>query len=102
MFASAVPFTTTTLRAAVSAWCNDPVAAAATYGDISSWDTSDAEDFSKLFRASSGGHCSSSATFNDDVSFWNTSKVTTLKDVFLDAQSFNRYLAWDTSKVVVC
>ena len=43
--------TTTTLRLAVTDWCNDPTAAEATHGHISTWDTSGAEDMSYLFGA---------------------------------------------------
>ena len=69
-------FTTTSLRTAVSAWCDDETSATTTYGHISTWDTSEVTDMSYLFGATySGGwvavYCSSYSTFNSDISTWD-------------------------------
>ena len=97
--------TTTTLRLAVTDWCNDPTAAEATHGHISTWDTSGAEDMSYLFSRydsnwnDGGAYCSTSDTFNEDL-FWDTSQVTTMKFMFYEASSFNGDLSsFDTSQV---
>ena len=69
-------FTTTSLRTAVSAWCDNEASATTTYGHISTWDTSGVTDMSYLFGATySGGwvgvYCSSYSTFNSDISTWD-------------------------------
>ena len=60
-------FTTTSLRTAVSAWCDDETSATTTYGHISTWDTSEVTSMSSLFF----GYCSSASTFNSDISTWD-------------------------------
>ena len=60
------------LQTAVRAWCANPTAAAATYGPISLWNISQVTDLSCLF-------CSGCASFNSDISGWDTSRVTTLE-----------------------
>ena len=76
------PFNDTSIKDAVKAWCDDPHSAAGVYGNISAWDTSEVTDMSWLFAApydddyyiddddpsNKGGHCSSYATFNEDLS----------------------------------
>ena len=68
-------FTTTSLRTAVSAWCDDETSATTTYGHISTWDTSKVTDMSHLFAAllPSGeiGCGSASSTFNSNISTWD-------------------------------
>ena len=63
------------LLVARDAWCADPTAAAAIYGPIRLWDISQVTDLSNLF--SSGGY-DGCASFNSDISGWDTSRVTTL------------------------
>ena len=70
-------FTTTSLRTAVSAWCDDEDSATTTYGHISTWDTSTVTDMSLLFSRYDadgndvgGVYCSSYDTFDDDISAW--------------------------------
>ena len=60
-------FTTSSLRTAVSAWCDDEASATTTYGHISTWDTSGVTDMSYLFYS----YCSSYSTFNSDISNWD-------------------------------
>jgi len=74
-----------TLRTAVDAWLSNPTAAEATYGHISTWDTSGVTDMNHLFRGRKG-------SFNDDISdisAWDTSSVKTMEDMFKDSV-FNR------------
>ena len=60
-------FTTTSLRTAVSAWCDNEASATTTYGHISTWDTSGVTSMSQLFYT----YCSSTSTFNSDISGWD-------------------------------
>ena len=90
----------TTIRTAVTAWLADATAAEATYGHISTWDTSGVKDMSHLFcgyfRFS---WCNSAAwTFNEDIGAWDTSGVTSMLRMFAYANAFNQDIsAWDTS-----
>merc|ERR1711965_1088082 len=83
-----------TIRTAVAAWFSD-VAAEATYGHISTWDTSGVTSMSWLFCASSydysgSGYCNTAAaSFNEDIGAWDTSGVTTMSWMFNEASSFN-------------
>ena len=38
-------------------------------------------------------------TFDENISAWDTRRVTTMADMFRDARAFNRPVAWDTSRV---
>ena len=60
---------TSSLRTAVSAWCTDATSAEATYGHMSSWDTSAVTSMENLFYT----YCSTKSSFNEDISAWNTS-----------------------------
>ena len=70
------------LLVARDAWCADPTAAAAIYGPISLWDISQVTDLSWVFCADSYSNnrdCNPAcASFNSDISGWDTSIVTTL------------------------
>lgn len=100
---STAPLTDETLRDAVTAWCDDPDSAIGVYGNISDWDTSGVTDTSYLFSEYSDsiytkGYCSTYDTFNEDISRWNMSSVTTTSNMFQYAASFNGDLsAWDVS-----
>ena len=76
------------LMRARTEWCVDKYAAAATYGPINEWDVSQITDLSNIFCASGQDPqgcfdgCSramSNTMFNDDISAWTTSAVTTLQ-----------------------
>ena len=54
----------------VAAWISDATSAEATYGHISTWDTSGVTEMTGLFQ--------NAASFNDDISAWDTSGVTTM------------------------
>ena len=82
----AEPLTSSTLRTALTDWCNDPTAAEATHGHISDWDTSGVKDMSELIFA----HCSTSSTFNEDISRWNTARVKNMRYMFNGAHAFNQ------------
>ena len=73
------------LVTAVDLWCSDEASALATYGDISTWDTSLVTDMSYLFDGSS---C------NPDIGGWDTSSVTIMKRMFRNAYSFDQNLCW--------
>jgi len=89
------------IRMAVEAWLADAAAAEATYGHISTWDTSRVRDMSWLFCARSWSGCNTAAaSFNDDISAWDTSGVTTMYAMFYHASSFNRAIGrWSVDKV---
>ena len=89
--AAAVVLDDTTIRDAVAAWLADATAAKATYGHISSWDTSQVTDMAQLFQNSN---------FDDDINAWDTSAVTNMFATFSYAQQFNQPLNdWDVSGV---
>ena len=82
----------TSIRRAVAAWFDDRSSAEATYGHISTWDTSRVRDMGVLFYESN--------TFSDDISAWDTSGVTTMFAMFYYASSFNRAIGrWSVDKV---
>ena len=72
--------TNETLRDWVKRWCIDREG----LPPISTWNTSQVTDFSKLFM--------NQYDFNDDVSAWNTSRVTDMSGMFDSAKSFNQPL----------
>ena len=81
------------IREAVKLWLSDRAAADAKYGHIKDWDTSAVTDMKELFCASDQ-LCSYSNTaavsFNEDISKWDTSGVTTTSRMFRYASAFNR------------
>ena len=82
------------IRIAVAAWVSDATAAEATYGHISTWDTSGVTDMKCLFAAYDVAcedyYNSAASSFNEDISAWDTSGVTTMFRMFYWAASFNR------------
>ncbi|MDB3866113.1 BspA family leucine-rich repeat surface protein, partial [bacterium] len=81
------------IQAAVDLWISDPTTAEATYGNISSWDTSCVTDMSDLFR--------DYTTFNDDISQWDVSNVTNMSGMFRSATLFNQPIGdWNVSNVI--
>ena len=89
------------------------IAIVAKYGPIGDWDTSEVTEMRLLFCAldvnalpQALGYpfdqlCNpNKADFNEDLSKWDTSKVTGMYSMFLDAAAFNQPLNdWDTSSV---
>ncbi len=84
------------IRTAVAAWLSDSAAAEATYGHISTWETSGVTDMSYLFCAWAGhGGCNTAAaSFNEDISAWDTSGVTDMRWMFYKASAFDQDLGW--------
>ena len=86
----------TTIRTARDAWLADPAAAEATYGHISTWDTSGVTNMAYLFCGGYGwSSCNTAAkSFNEDISAWDTSGVTSMYWMFFYAHAFNQDLGW--------
>ena len=85
--------TNSNIRTAVAAWLSDSASAEATYGHISTWETSGVTDMSYLFCAESGWphKCNrAAASFNDDIGAWDTSGVTDMEGMFYLAFYFNK------------
>ena len=105
----AMAFTTSTLHSAVTAWCDNSTTATATYGHISTWDTSAVTDMSLLFSRYDtdwndvgGLYCSSYDTFDDDLSAWQMlSSVTDMNRMFNYATSFNSDVSNSTQATVL-
>jgi surface protein len=84
-------FSNDTLRIAVEEWIENPRSAEATYGHISSWDTSKVTDMRDMFH---------DTFFNQPLDKWDVSNVTDMSGMFKYATIFNQPLNnWDTSKV---
>ena len=64
------------IRTAVDAWLSDSAAAEATYGHISTWDTSGVTDMSYLFCSSIIARMTAARPFQRDIGAWDTSGVT--------------------------
>lgn len=80
------PTSNAQLKQAAFDWCQDPVAAEATYGaHIKDWDTSQITSMTELFMTPPAG-CT---VFNDDISGWDVSNVGDMSYMFHNAQSFN-------------
>jgi len=82
------------VEAALVDFCADAEVAAATHGTIGSWDVSAVKYMSRLILLAP---CK--ATFNADISGWDTSSVTNMFSMFNGATAFNQPLSWDTSRV---
>jgi surface protein len=69
------------------------------YGDpMGNWCVGKVTDFFELFDNSAGAP----SGFNEDISRWNTSSVTNMKNLFTGQSSFNKDISrWDVSKVTV-
>ena len=85
------------IKQAVAAWLSDATAAEATYGHISTWETAQVTDMSSLFA---WWNHYGAAAFNEDISAWITSGVTTMYMMFRGASAFDQDISsWDTSGV---
>ena len=72
--------TDSTIYTARDAWLADATAAEATYGHISTWETSGVTEMSMLFCGDSGVFpCNPAAKFfNEDITAWDTSGATNM------------------------
>ena len=94
--------TTGNINYAVYYWINSRSWAESEYGHISTWDTSGVTNMAYLFCGASYSsycgyksyHTSSARYFNDDISAWDVSRVTSMYSMFYYAQSFNKNLGW--------
>merc|ERR1711957_414053 len=66
-------------------------------GLIGDWDVSAITDMSKLFKNTGPGGMS--AGFDEPLTNWDTSKVTTMAEMFAFASAFNQPLSFKTSSV---
>jgi hypothetical protein len=86
--------TDSNIYTARDAWLSDATAAEATYGHISTWDTSGVTDMTHLFCGSSNYielGCNTAVTsFNENIGAWDTSGVTNMFAMFRNANAFNR------------
>ena len=84
------------LKAAVEAWNTDYGAAWGAYGPVSTWvitavtNFGDRDDVEGLFK--------NLASFNKDLTGWDTSSVTTMYCTFQGTSSFNKPLGFDTGR----
>ena len=88
------PLNNESIRDALCLWCDNPKdAATAEYGPIAERDTSEVTDMSKLFHRK--------WTFNDDISKWDVSKVTTMRSMFRGVANLSNLniCEWDVSRV---
>ena len=58
------------LQIAVDLWVSDNETALSSYGEINTWDVSLITNMSRIFKQKT--------TFNDDISNWNVSNVTSM------------------------
>jgi surface protein len=64
------------------------------YGRMKDWDVSNINDMSSLFNGARVRF------FNEDISRWNVSRVTTMRSMLSNTPNFNQNLSlWDVSKV---
>ncbi|GMH67457.1 hypothetical protein TrST_g2079 [Triparma strigata] len=88
------------IKVAAKAWCEDAEAAREIYGPISIWNTSEVASMSSLFGGDSHGVGPAAKQFNEDISRWDVSNVTTMEGMFHKASSFNGDLSlWNVSNV---
>ena len=85
------------LLAAASATDNNNMNIEEKYGSIEHWNTSEVIDMSDMF----GGAVNEGTAFNQDISSWDTSKVTTMYRMFRNASAFDGDISsWNTSSVL--
>ena len=74
--------TDSNFKTAVAAWLSDATAAEATYGHISTWDTSGVTDMAELFCRWCDPAQEAVSSFNEDIGAWDTSGVTDMNHMF--------------------
>jgi surface protein len=92
------PITNSNIHFAVKEWVHNQDAAIAKFGHIRHWNTSHVYDMSHLF---SWERAPALSQFNDNITMWDTHKVTNLSRAFFGNAVMNFDLAkWDVSRVV--
>ena len=99
----------TLIRPTIIAWFDDRAAVEATYGQISTWDTSGVTDMFMLFCVRQSWMDGESwwddcvlttSSFNENIGAWDTSGVTRMYGMFLGASSFNQNIGgWNVANV---
>ena len=93
------------LRRLVEIWCQGGFTDELldTYGYIGEWDVGNVTDMNRVFNdGDMDTHLNITNTFNDDISNWNVSNVTTMIWMFSRASSFNQPLdSWNVSNVTM-
>merc|ERR1712032_22692 len=85
---------------AVDDWREDPVAAERRYGHISDWDVSRVTRMTRLFYVDDESNEGDENNFDEDLSRWQTGKVTNMNGMFAGASAFTSDLSqWQTSNV---
>ena len=83
------------LLSALQDWCNDPQGAEGMYGHVSTWCVSLVTAMNGLVN---NANTACVNTFNDDISAWDVSAVSTFDQMFYTATAFDQDLsAWDVS-----
>ena len=100
------PFTSAMLKTAVRQWCSGSFKDQPTYGSIEQWDVSQVTDMSFLFCSVSlpldwggRGKCYVPAACSPDLRKWNTSRVTSMRGMFIGSEFNSDISTWDTAKV---
>jgi surface protein len=84
------------IKTAVTDWLADKLTATATYGPIACWNTSAVKDLESLFD----DRYYDSTNFNEVLTYWDTSKVTTMQYMFYSCDIFNGDVSqWDVSSI---
>ena len=91
-----VPLTNANFYTARDLWFTNQAQAEATYGLIGDWNTTGVTDMSNAFKVQNNV----TSGFNEDISAWDTSNVTTMRSMFQSQTSFNQDIGtWNVSNV---
>ena len=94
--AGSTPLTNSNFYTARDLWFTNQAQAESTYGLIGDWNTTGVTDMSNAFKVQNNV----TSGFNEDISAWDTSNVTTMRSMFQSQTSFNQDIgSWDVSSV---